>query len=506
MCLIITKPKGTPFDNFLIDAIFQAHAYNRDGLGIAIKKPEGVYLKKGLFDASIIAEFIEKHNVDENDEVLFHARIRTAGSVIKENCHPFILNRDLIDETETFLPSEYESNAKNIKSISNEILMAHNGGMGYEKIWHDKSDTYHVALNPFSLLPVKIMFRQYPKEFEKYFVDKKISGSRLAFMSVRPDAEMKYYGNWHDYEGYRFSHGGHARKRTTSIASINNTIERNLALILNNKSDEVEIRDLSILDTAFAKNDCELFNSFDELVKIAKDDAFSIMQITYVPNTKLPERVTVVRVGEGILSSRFCFDLPYSKFKEYFRIKERFSVDTFENYLDKTLSSEQVFEFKKLYSITGIPDDKFRMIEDYNNDEMIQIENFDNIEILRFDPMTSDYIVNIFTSDQNYYEVEIERKELLKLNLKLCEFQVEDLDRSRELTNNPLYTILETTDISKSVFKELIKCMKNGRKFKYNGISYKNITNDDIIEFLDETQFAEKDIEYQSLKKMRLVV
>lgn len=504
MCLIITKPKGTPLDSFLIDAIFQAHSHNRDGLGVAIKKPDGVYLKKGLLEPSEIAEFIEKYDVDENDELLFHARIRTAGSISDVNCHPFILNKLLIDETDTFLPSELKGGSSNVKSISNELLMAHNGGMAYSTIWADKSDTYHVALNPFSLIPVKLMFRQNPKEFEEYFVEKKRGGSRLCFMSVRQDVEMKYYGGWQDYEGLRFSHGGHLRKKTVPLSTLKNSFNKQLALIYQNDTNvdnrvsiQSEIDDkLSVLSIAVPKKAANLFNSFDEEVNVNEEDRFHIQEIMY--DSGKPSRVVIVIKGETMMKSRFCFDLPIETFRKHFDVlKPATFVNTFETYINSRNVNDDVFEFNTEYYVSNIPEGKFKMIDDYTNDEKIRVSNWDIVVINSFDPMTSTYFVNLHTSDNLYTSLEIERKELLSLCLKKFNNKVEETDDN---SDNKLYTIFGEGEISKGVYKELIKCLKSKKNFKYKNITYKDISNLEIIQFLDDCPFSEKDAEYKSLR------
>jgi predicted glutamine amidotransferase len=132
MCIVILKPKGVKITDELFRAFVRSGNSNSDGIGVSIKRKgaKGLSICKGLYKAEPFIKALKEIELYDDDEILFHARIRTHGDISNENCHPYIVTtdegvRDLLNEDNVHYP-----------------VLAHNG---FFSEFHDgskHSDTY----------------------------------------------------------------------------------------------------------------------------------------------------------------------------------------------------------------------------------------------------------------------------------------------------------------------------------------------------------------------------
>lgn len=89
MCIAIFKPQGKIIDKERLKNCWDS---NDDGAGFMYAENGVLYVKKGFmrFD-----DFYEEYVQHENNSVVLHFRIATAGGVNPENTHPFQVNDNL---------------------------------------------------------------------------------------------------------------------------------------------------------------------------------------------------------------------------------------------------------------------------------------------------------------------------------------------------------------------------------------------------------------------------
>lgn len=90
MCIAIIAPAGCRVGHRHLVNSFNG---NSDGAGIAFVNERGVSLSKGHMDLpSFIKAYDDLYTKFGNDNaMLLHCRIATAGAVTKSNCHPFLI-------------------------------------------------------------------------------------------------------------------------------------------------------------------------------------------------------------------------------------------------------------------------------------------------------------------------------------------------------------------------------------------------------------------------------
>ena len=201
MCIVIFKPKGTKCTEELIDAIITSGIRNSDGMGVAIKRDgkKTILLKKGLYKPESFGNFVRKLEIQDDDEMLFHARIRTHGATSDQNCHPYIIS-----------PTEAIIDNTSDESIKLPVL-AHNGMM-YDcyETGSVHSDTYLFVKN-FASLPG---FMAMMKECGNIKTPKsKIQNIVFGFNKICimfPDKEAILIGNFQiDLDGCYFSNSSY---------------------------------------------------------------------------------------------------------------------------------------------------------------------------------------------------------------------------------------------------------------------------------------------------------
>ena len=110
MCIIVYKPRGIdpPKDRILKNCYYN----NEDGTGIAIQRDEKITISKFMEKDPFFT--YAKQNVRKEDNVIYHFRIATHGSIELKNNHPFIITKDWQEMNEE-------------GSVTTKNILAHNG-------------------------------------------------------------------------------------------------------------------------------------------------------------------------------------------------------------------------------------------------------------------------------------------------------------------------------------------------------------------------------------------
>lgn len=93
MCIAIVKPQGTQISDEYLENCFDN---NNDGSGIAYAKDGKLYIIKGIFDKKQFIQEVRKAEKVAQGTMLIHCRIGTSGLNDKKNCHPHIVNENLV--------------------------------------------------------------------------------------------------------------------------------------------------------------------------------------------------------------------------------------------------------------------------------------------------------------------------------------------------------------------------------------------------------------------------
>lgn len=195
MCLIAIAPKGTDkYSEFFLAGLRESGSYNRDGFGYGFKKENNdVFYEKGFMNIELLIDAIKKRNLTENDELVVHLRMRSAGKICAENTHPFVVNYSSKDEC----PVTTE-----LKKTVHPIMF-HNGTFSdFSGLDGEMSDTYSFVNKFIKLKPIWVMLRDHHEKFISIFKDI-LSHNRLVFLSKT--SPMIKIGAFTEDEGYIFS-------------------------------------------------------------------------------------------------------------------------------------------------------------------------------------------------------------------------------------------------------------------------------------------------------------
>ena len=120
MCILVIKPAGIklPAKNI----IQNCYDNNPDGCGMMWVKNGQVMIDKGLYDFETFYSKLLEH---EEENLVFHCRIKTHGEISQENCHPF--------------------------KITDEFALAHNGVLSV-KCYEGKTDSESFGIDYMSHL------------------------------------------------------------------------------------------------------------------------------------------------------------------------------------------------------------------------------------------------------------------------------------------------------------------------------------------------------------------
>ncbi len=109
MCIAIVKPQGTEISDEYLENCFDN---NRDGAGIAYAKDGKLYVIKGIFDKKQFIKEVRKAEKVAQGSMLIHCRIGTSGLKDKNNCHPHIVNDNLVMIHNGILDVDVPKNSK----------------------------------------------------------------------------------------------------------------------------------------------------------------------------------------------------------------------------------------------------------------------------------------------------------------------------------------------------------------------------------------------------------
>ena len=125
MCLLIANPLGAEISREHLDNAWQS---NPHGGGFAYFKDGKLILDKGYFD---FEEFYESYQKTLGFASILHVRWATSGLKNKDNCHPFVVSEN-----------EMENDRKEIEKEPT-LILAHNGVISaFSHKTKDMSDTY----------------------------------------------------------------------------------------------------------------------------------------------------------------------------------------------------------------------------------------------------------------------------------------------------------------------------------------------------------------------------
>jgi len=89
MCVIIHKPASVSPPSE--ETLKQCKERNKDGIGIAIRLPDGIHIKKGI-TLKTLNQLLQEH---KDKECVIHFRLATQGWIDAGNCHPFPIETDI---------------------------------------------------------------------------------------------------------------------------------------------------------------------------------------------------------------------------------------------------------------------------------------------------------------------------------------------------------------------------------------------------------------------------
>lgn len=93
MCIAIVKPQNKTISDEYLENCFEN---NSDGAGIAYANNGKLYIVKGIFDKQKFIQVVRKAEKFAEGDMLIHCRIGTSGLKNKNNCHPHIVNNNLV--------------------------------------------------------------------------------------------------------------------------------------------------------------------------------------------------------------------------------------------------------------------------------------------------------------------------------------------------------------------------------------------------------------------------
>lgn len=157
MCLLVSQPKHTFDEDFLIDV----YNKNQDGLGIMYAEGDKVHVYKCLpANEQDFVDFYMKHAA--NRPCIWHARMQTHGDIDMDNCHPY--------------------------RVTEDIWLAHNGILSTSnESDKSKSDTWHFIKNV--LAPALSCDRNLMANPDWIAFIGKLIGSGNKFALLRSDGE-----------------------------------------------------------------------------------------------------------------------------------------------------------------------------------------------------------------------------------------------------------------------------------------------------------------------------
>lgn len=320
MCLIAVSPRGTDkLSDFFLNAIRASAQTNSDGFGFAIKRTSSsyVYFSKGFTNLETMIDAIKVHRLNDEDELVVHLRMRSAGGLEMANTHPFQINYEA--------PS-YVSPA--LAMGPDCPLMFHNGTFSSFIDDSSHSDTYNFAANFMKIKGVWQLLKEDKDKFLQVFKDV-IGYNKLVFIG-KEISEMIFIGDFHEKNGYIFSNTSYTRYYNHEVSS-------HLKVV------KPEEKDKSILNTSSIQVTANNFEDFEIKAhcdvsgfapKILKDSRFKIAKFTSQGSkllmlSNLTERGTYKYISMEALDSCFILipkeEVKY-KYIDYLKLKSTVDI------------------------------------------------------------------------------------------------------------------------------------------------------------------------------------
>lgn len=178
MCLLVTQPEGTVFDDHFLQGVYR---HNSDGIGVMLSENNSVVVRRYLPKTE--KDFIKffKANI-EGRKCSWHARMRTHGDIDLDNCHPYVV----LTEEDGY-----------------PLYLAHNGVLHTgNKADLTKSDTWHYIQNYLRPMLLKNPeFFMHPSFAD--IVGEHIGNNRFSLMDaygnlvvVNQNQGVRYNGAW----------------------------------------------------------------------------------------------------------------------------------------------------------------------------------------------------------------------------------------------------------------------------------------------------------------------
>lgn len=200
MCLISVLPKGTKKNTEEVhEFIKSGFNCNKDGSGFMYKRngENKITIDKGYFNLTKLIDNITSLNLTEDDELVIHHRIGTAGLVSNENTHPFLI-------------SDVESEINAIDITIDKPAMVHNGVFwgitSYTNRNKDFCDSYAFARYFMANKHLMAIFLE-DKSLFKELCDRYIGTDKLCLLF--PDRDLQMYGHFIENNGYYHSNSGY---------------------------------------------------------------------------------------------------------------------------------------------------------------------------------------------------------------------------------------------------------------------------------------------------------
>lgn len=204
MCIIHAFPKGTEKLNEKTKKFIKVgFDCNKDGSGYMFKRhgEKKITINKGFFNIDLLIIAIEREKLTNNDELVVHHRICTAGLVTPANCHPFVISKNHSETAATSITTD-------------KLCLAHNGHFSklssYQDLDRDFSDTYAFSRYILADANLQSIMIGNPDLF-KTLLDDIISYSKIAIMYPEKDKAMSLYGNFVQDEGYFHSNHNYCK-------------------------------------------------------------------------------------------------------------------------------------------------------------------------------------------------------------------------------------------------------------------------------------------------------
>jgi hypothetical protein len=200
MCLIIYKNKSAKLNlDFLEESLINAYTYNKDGLGIAVKRNGKLHVDKSKKTVSEFIDMILKYKTYiRQSEFIIHLRRASVNTPISSLAkHPIVINNE---------PYERE-----IFHTTNNSVLVHNGYFKEFPGSYKLSDSCNFAFNFLSIKKNHDLLRFLHKEHNDIY-NKLFGENKFIILSPHAHIKTEFYGNFIKDENLWFSNDFYKKK------------------------------------------------------------------------------------------------------------------------------------------------------------------------------------------------------------------------------------------------------------------------------------------------------